>query len=40
MTEKEIEIIQAIQAAERLAETPADQIEKMALIEKMLKERK
>lgn len=40
MTTKELEIIKAIQAAQNTVNTPKDQIEKMALIEKMLKERK
>jgi hypothetical protein len=40
MTAKELELIRAIQKAHRMSKTPKDQIEKMALVEKMLKERK
>ena len=39
MTAKEIEIIKAIQAASNVIDKPTSQIEKMAVIEKFLKER-
>lgn len=40
MTAQELEIIRAIQKSGRMADTPKGQIEKMALIERLLKEKK